>query len=418
MELIGIVAAFAVLIILINRKIPLSIAMLAASLIVFLATGDGIRAIGTTTWGAIIDSDTVDLALIVGAITALAYIMNRFQFFDAMVTSLSKLLRNDRLTLVIIPGLVGCMPMVGGAIVSAPMVDKLGQRLELPRENRSAANLIFRHSWYFVFPFMPTFILASRIARIEVLDLVGIMWPLTAIMILSGYFFLFSRVPLPLSAAQTHAPPKSGDTWHHFKAFVLHALPLITGLTLFIGFNVHLALSLFIGIIIALIYVRISDASAAIDLKFLTEMITHGIDYHLVATMVAIMIFRAAVGETLAFQNLMSGMLDLGIPLYLIAAALAILIGYVSASHSSTLAVLLPVIVPIVSAAGGNILLYVALIYSLAFLSYLISPVHLCQILSNHYFDVSLGQVYRTYIPVIFTVTLATFALLAVHGLF
>ena len=146
------------------------------------------------------------------------------------------------------------------------------------------------------------------------------------------------------------------------------------------------------------------------------RLLFEGIDFALVGTMASIMIFRGAVNETTAFGQMVGAMMDAGIPLYLVAGGLAVIIGYISASHASTIAVLFPLIIPAAAAAGANRLTYIMIIYAFAFLSYLMSPLHLCQILTNHYFEVSLGKVYRIYLPVIAVVAATTAILAAVRG--
>ncbi|MFP4200762.1 MAG: DUF401 family protein, partial [Clostridia bacterium] len=133
-------------------------------------------------------------------------------------------------------------------------------------------------------------------------------------------------------------------------------------------------------------------------------------------TMAAIMVFRGSVNETTAFNQLMGSMMEAGIPLYLVAGLLAVVIGYISASHASTIAVLFPLIIPAARAAGADYQTYVLLIYSSAFLAYLISPLHLCQILTNHYFGVSLGKVFKIYYPVAISVAATIVLLVFLRG--
>lgn len=429
LELAGIVVAFAVIIYLINQKRPLAVAMLAASFIVLLSSGNGPIRMAKIIWGALVHRDTIDLVLIVATITALASLLQKFRFFDEMVLALRKILPNDKITLMFIPGLVGCMPMTGGAIVSAPMVDGLGAEIGLNRRRRSAANLIFRHSWYFVFPFMPTFILAARLSGIEIYDLISIQWPLTAVMLGAGYYFILSkghnnragretpdrkRTKREVSSTGDEADPGQLTLPAAFWKFILYGSPIILGLTLTIGLGWHLALALALGMALALAIRRTEDSDFSTG--SVPQLILTGIDYKIVAAMASIMIFRASVDQTTTFTGLMQNMLEWGVPLYLIAGTLATLVGYVSASHSSTLAVILPIISPVINATGKNMTVYVMLIYAFAFLTYLISPLHLCQILTNRYFDVTLSDVYRVYWPVVAAVVATAILILRLNG--
>lgn len=416
-EVVGLVTAFAVIIFMVNKKQPLALSMILASSVVLVSSGRNLGFIAELFWSASIDIDTVDLALIVAIITSLSGLLNRHGFFDEMVRALRGMLRSDSLTTMIVPGLIGAMPMVGGAIVSAPIVDNLGDRLDLPSARKSAANIIFRHSWYFVFPFMPTYILASRLAGIGIIDLMLIQWPMAIAMLAAGYYFILRRSPNHGFADNGESSPEFSSLAEAVKSFAYHASPLVVGLVLHLVFGVHLALSLLVGLVLAVVLVVLKQKPREdVSWSSLLPRLLTDVDYWIVAAMVAIMIFRASVDQTTTFDTLMSGMLEMGVPLYLVTAGLALLIGFVSASHSSTVAVVIPVIIPIAQAMDRNVLVYVMLSYCFAFLAYLVSPLHLCLILTNRYFDVSLGKVSRLYAPVILVVAVTAAVTAVIWG--
>ncbi len=416
MELVGILVAFVGLMVMISRRVPLYIAMLAASLVVLVSAGVGPMGIARVVGEAVTHRDTMDLMLIVASITIMSHVLQKHGYFDKMVQALRVLLKSDALTLMFIPGLVGCMPMTGGAIVSAPMVWGLGKRIQLSPERQSAANLIFRHSWYFVFPFLPTYIMAARLVDVEIYEMIGMLWPLTLVMMVAGYFFILRPglvKGLPKREDSETERPRIGAALY---TFLRYGFPLILGLALYMGFRVHLALSLMIGLAVALFQILFMNGPERPSLSVIPRLFWDGIDFALVGTMAAIMVFRGAVNETTAFGQMVEAMMGAGIPLYLVAGGLAVIIGYISASHASTIAVLFPLIIPAAAAAGANHLTYIMIIYAFAFLSYLMSPLHLCQILTNHYFEVSLGKVYRIYLPVIAVVAVTTAILATIRG--
>jgi len=224
-------------------------------------------------------------------------------------------------------------------------------------------------------------------------------------MLAAGYYFILRRSPgYGLVEADESGAREFSSLLEAAKSFTYHASPLVVGLVLHLVFGVHLALSLLVGLVLGVVLVGIKHGPDGGNPTDLLPRLLTDIDYLIVAAMVAIMIFRASVDQTTTFDTLMTGMLQRGVPLYLVAAALAVLIGFVSASHSSTVAVVIPVIIPIAQAMDRNVLVYVMLSYCFAFLAYLVSPLHLCLILTNRYFDVSLGKVSRIYAPVILVV--------------
>ncbi|MFP4201236.1 MAG: DUF401 family protein, partial [Clostridia bacterium] len=252
MELVGILIAFVGLIIMIGRRVPLWAAMLAASLVVLVFAGATPLRIAEVVGEAAVHRDTIDLMTIVAAITITSHVLQKCGYFDKMVDSLRVLLRSDALTLMFIPGLVGCMPMTGGAIVSAPMVWGLGKQIQISPERQSAANLIFRHSWYFIFPFLPTYIMASRLVDIEIYEMIAMHWPLTLVMMVTGYFFILR--PGLTDVAKDLPPDLESTTFRSsFVSFLRYASPLIVGLTLYMGLRLHLAIALMIGLSVAFV---------------------------------------------------------------------------------------------------------------------------------------------------------------------
>jgi len=231
-------------------------------------------------------------------------------------------------------------------------------------------------------------------------------------MLLAGYvFILSSRVQNEKQVEQKNTTENEYmDRTRAGRDFAKYASPILVGLLLYLGMGIHLAISLAVGLLLAVFLIGYVEQPDDFEWSQIPGQLIRGINYEIVATMVAIMIFRAAVDQTVVFDLLMNSMLELGIPLIAITAALSAIIGFVSASHTSTLAVVIPAMMPMVQSMGANPAVYVMIAYCFAFLSYLISPLHLCQILTNDYFDVALLKVYKVYAPVVISV--ATTAIL------
>ena len=57
--------------------------------------------------------------------------------------------------------LIGLLPMIGGAMFSAPMVEEASQGLNVSRERKTFVNYWFRHSLETIFPLYPSLVLAA-----------------------------------------------------------------------------------------------------------------------------------------------------------------------------------------------------------------------------------------------------------------
>ena len=134
------------------------------------------------------DSDTLSLALTIGLISILGYLMEKYLILDRMIYSLENILRSSKATILISPAIIGTLLVTGGALMSCPVVDGLGNRLDIKKDKRAAINLIFRHALYFIFPLSPALILASNLGDFNIIDFIKLQFPIAIAMYIAGYF--------------------------------------------------------------------------------------------------------------------------------------------------------------------------------------------------------------------------------------
>ncbi len=401
-QLLGLAGAFVVIIFMVNRKYSLTAAMLCGSALMAITSGLPPAQLGRIVWESLANRTTLELMGVAAAITALTGILTRYSLLDRMVNALTNLLRNPKAALMAVPALIGCLPVMGGAIMSAPMVGSLGDRLGMTAAQKSAANLVFRHAWFFVFPFMPSMILASRMADVSVYQIIRAQLLLTPAALIAGYFCLLRRL-----SPRREEPVRSISWTTHLKEMLFYGSPLLVSLFLSVALGIPIALALLVGMAAAvgLVYKQ----------GFHLSTLYKSVDLKLVAAMASIMVFRGLVQNGGAVSGLVQSFLSWGIPAELLLVALPMAVGIASASQSTTLGITLPLLLPLLPQA--NRASYVMLVYASSFVAYFGSPLHLCQVLSNEYFGVRLGEVYRAYWPVLLAILAAmglTFVL-AVH---
>ena len=121
-----------------------------------------------------------------------------------------------------------------------------------------------------------------------------------------------------------------------------------------------------------------------------------GIDRWMVLTMPSIIVFREVVGETRVIAVMVSTLLQRGLPLLVLAFTLPLLVGFVSASYSTTIGITFPLLLPLAEPAARPAL--AMLMFTSSFVAYVVSPLHLCQILTLDYFKARPGALYREYL--------------------
>ncbi len=412
-ELVGMALAFTLIVIMVNRRVPLGPALLGSSLLMGIVA-HGLTPLGawatiTTMAKATVQRDTLELVAVVAEITVLARMMRDYNLLDTMVSSLSELLRSSKLTMAAVPGLVGCLPVLGGAFISAPMIDALGNKLDLSPQKKSAINLVFRHAWFFVFPFAPALIVASKVADVGIFDLVKVQLPLTAASLLFAYWFYFRGVNERPVATNGHTPGQA------LRTFLLNGGPLLFGLVLGVGIPIPglhytvrapLYVALLLGIAFALFVSRGHP-----DFSF--TILYRGIDLLLVLTMVGVMTFRAMVNSLSVVPLLIGQMVSTGFPVVGLFFVIPFLIGLITANQSTTVGVTFPLLLPMVPPGAGRVP-YAMLAFVSSYAAYFLSPLHLCQVLTLQYFRTTLAKVYPLVVPVLLTMLATAFVTFSV----
>ncbi|MGI6162638.1 MAG: DUF401 family protein [Bacillota bacterium] len=407
LQAFGVLAAFVIIVVLSVKRVALWKVMCLATIVMALSSGIPMSQSAKIIWGSFTDITTIHLALSVFSIGAFSTIMNGTGYLDNMVRGLSGLLGNLKAAIMAVPALVGSMPVLGGAAVSAPLVDKLGDGLGLSPEKKATANLVFRHGMFFVFPFSPSMILVSNLLGVPVTSLLAKLWPYGLMFWIAGYIFLLRKEGKNGQASAFEdesaatgpmaANPKEYRV-RSLTGFLRYGSPLLVALALSLVFGLPLWASMATGIILALAIASLEKAPVPS-----LGTILKGSNISQVVAMLWIMAFKGFVSISPVFPALVDSARGLGIPPAMLAVVLPILFGYVSASHTTTMGVLVPILVP-AGVSQEGILYLTAAIYGAGFIAYFASPLHLCQVLTCQYYKIDITKVYKLYWPVLLAV--------------
>ena len=401
LQTIGVFAAVVLIVVLSVKKVTLGKVMCASTLVMALSSGFSFSGCANTIWSAFTNATTLNLVLSVMSIGLFSTIMNTTGYLDKMVQGLHGFLGNLKASIMIVPALIGSMPVLGGAAVSAPLVDKLGEGLHLPPDKKAAINLVFRHGMFFVFPFSPNLILLSNMIDMPVKTLISKLWPFGVVLWVTGYLFLLSKRSMGKTRAESDIAVSHDieeNRGQKFFEFLKYGSPLILALALSLVFNLPLWVSMGTGIIIGLTMAYFERA----QLPSLDNLI-RGANLSQAFAMLWIMAFKEFVIASPVFPSLVGYAQGLGFSPAVLALVLPLLFGYVSASQTTTLGVLDPILIP--TAISQNAVLYLAcIIYAAGFIAYFSSPLHLCQVLTCEYYKIDISKLYRLYWPILISV--------------
>ncbi|MCD5408365.1 DUF401 family protein [Candidatus Bipolaricaulota bacterium] len=89
------------------------------------------------------------------------------------------------------PAIMGMLPMPGGALLSAPLLERAGGAAP---EVRAAINVWFRHALLLVYPISSSLIATTKLAGLDVWQVIPYQLPALAVAAALGYLFLLRRV--------------------------------------------------------------------------------------------------------------------------------------------------------------------------------------------------------------------------------
>jgi len=138
--------------------------------------------------GLLLDPSAIALALAVGLIPLIGEVMSETGQMDRLIGNMRI---GRRAFLMLSPALIGMLTMPGGALLSAPIVDRAGG--DLPRGEKAGINVWFRHILYLVYPISANFIVATEAANLELYRPIPYLAVLLLFSLLLGYIFLLRR---------------------------------------------------------------------------------------------------------------------------------------------------------------------------------------------------------------------------------
>ena len=384
-DLLKLVGVLALIVLLLRLKWNLGLVLLLASAATGLLFGRAPADLGSDALGAALDLLTLRLVAIVLLIMFFGEILRGTLRLEGLIRSLGDLFVDRRWLLPLMPMLIGLLPMVGGAMFSAPMVEEASQGLDLGRERRTFVNYWFRHTLESVFPLYPSLVLAASLMGVSPRTLTVTQWPLFVAAVAGG--ILFGLLGIRRVRSATCNRPSQRDTWLLLLKSIW-PIGLVLGLTLVLGVDLIVSLLLTIAVLIAVH--RLGPRQL---LAFVRKMPLDS-----VPVLFGAMIFRRVLETSHAVEVASEALAGLGIPLAITVFSVPMLAGLLTGLAVAAFAIGFPLVFPL---CGPDLVSsgYGLLAYAGGFAGLMLSPVHLCLALTRVYFKAEWGGVYRRLLP-------------------
>lgn len=401
LNVLGVVVAFVVIILLINKKFNFGVSLILGSLILGIFSLQTIELVDIPK--AFIEAsiysfndqqivtETIELVFLLMLIYILAKCMQETEAIKKLIDSLRTFFSKGG-TLGVIPAVYGLMPVPGGALFSAPMISEEGKKYLLKKNQKNFLNVWFRHIWFPIYPISSAMILicSEKFSNINIYHLILVNIPAFIASIIIGIIYLKKFIK-KTSIQQT----KSEKNY----TGLIYLLPPIVPL-FFYGvlqfFDLPQIRSFLIGVVFSIIFLYFL---IKISFKEYIQIIKKSITWKLALAIFGIMIFREMFDVSKA-NILIADMIGrLPFPALLIIIVIPLLLGLLTGYNLGAIALSYFLVEPFFSFTGINIIGLTSIIFISSLVGYLISPIHLCNVLSSEYLKTDTTRMYKMYIP-------------------
>lgn len=278
------------------------------------------------------------------------------------------------------PALLGMLPMPGGALLSAPMVESSGE--ELDGDTKAVINVWFRHVLFLIYPLGPALIASAKIANLDVYRTIPYLAPFFLLSILIGYFLLLRETETKMRYTDVFSPrgllvPLS---------IILLAPVVDIILKTFFNFPVSEYTTL-IGVSLSFIGALAVSRYGSSDLyEVMWKMRPWKFALIVLGMFTFLNVFKASGAPGIIG--------DLAFPLPVLMVVIAFLLGLATGRIQAPASIVFPIFL---ARQGGEVvpLFAFAIAYFSIFIGYVISPIHPCVSVSIEYFNTSVGPYVR-----------------------
>jgi len=395
------------LILLANRLVKeLLVSVLAGTLLLGLWFGHALPGVGAIAWERFRAPDNLLLIVVLLLVIWLSSLMAAGGVMRDLVEAVRSRVPR-RLAFAVLPAVIGFLPMPGGALFSAPMVDSADPQRSLSGLLKTQTNHWFRHIWEYWWPLYPGVILALELTRLEIWQFILVQLPVTVIAAGSGALLLLRRIPRGGGVERGLPPPVPGPR----RSFLSLVAPILVVVVVFallqLLFPGLRRLSRYVpmaaGLVLAL---AVLQWQRRLPLSAWVQAVFSWRALQITLLVVVVRVYGAVIEAPLPegvfpVALLRSELALFGIPDALLIAFLPFIagftmgstVGYVGATFPLALSLLGP------SPSLGRLAATTVLAYGFGFMGELLSPVHICLVVTAQYFQIRLLRSLSGLIP-------------------
>jgi len=291
--------------------------------------------------------------------------------------------------LAVSPAILGMLPMPGGALLSAPLVES-GAGADTPADTKAAVNIWFRHTILLIYPLGPALIVSAKIAGLDLYRVMVFLAPAFLLMSVLGYLLLLRHVDGNIGYKGRFS--LRGLLTPLLIILIAPGLDLVAKRAFYLPYSeIGTAIGVTVSFVLAVIIGRLK----ATDIRQVwQEMRPWKFSLIIFAMFLFLNVFNlSGVPQALADINLLPVVLCV---------VLAFALGMITGRIQTATSIIIPIFLHKYGVMSSAVF---AVTYFAVFLGYIITPVHPCVSISVGYFSTSMAALLkRLSIPVVIAV--------------
>lgn len=338
---------------------------------------------------------SISVVLATFGIMLLSQLYKETKLIDRLSGSLSRIFNNPKIVLSVLPAVMGFLPVAGGALMSAPLVDSEAEKLRLKPDRKAYVNLWFRHTVFPIYPLSQVLIVTAGLAGIAMSSIIIRQIPVVIVMVIIGFVIGFWGTP---NEETKEASNNKKELNSDLKSFLIAFFPILATIIVAVavdsvsfdlarqGFDVVIAILAGLIILIAT-----AKPSFSVFTKPFKDFGIYGITLAAYGAFLLKNVLVATGISTIFGTFATTGSLDITLLLAVVPAAL----GMLTASATGGVSIAIPILAGLIVLSPRT----ASLIFMSAYLGYVVSPTHLCLAFTAEYFNCTLKKMYRYVIP-------------------
>jgi len=382
-EIVALAVSILIVVVMVRFKVDLGVSMLVGAASLALIVG---RSVGWTAIEIGRSAIARDTLLVLGRIVviiALGALAGRTGYLDRFVLGLRTYVADNRAVVALIPAFGGLLPMPGGAMLTAPMVESAARTGSASPEELVFISYWFRHVWEYIWPLYPAVVIVASLIDGSVGDLFRANWPATASAIGGGVLIVLWRANVGRNDPST----RNGTLLDLFVGILPFAIVIVGALV----FEFELIVVVLAVIALLAVFERVKPRDLYMAFR-------RGASFQIVMLVLGVAAYKYLLERAGIIEAVPEFLFRMNMPELVVIAAVPLIVGLITGVTLAYIGVSFPLLLPLFGTDPVNMEL-VMLAFVSGFVGCLLSPVHLCLVLTREYFHASLGRVYARLLP-------------------